>query len=919
MSMATLTILQLTGIFCAYLFITVGIPAFVFGRKLRGHSAAERFLLYFMTGNFYIMNLVFVLQLLKISYPITLILGMLIPAVVIRLVINKTPVRKITEDYIKYFRRLVGGQLGFKTASYHIFKSLGRQLARFWKWVGHFVIFRFFDCVLVAFLLLVLWWVYGHNLLSQYGYKASDLLVHNYWINALNDNNIFVAGVYPHGFHVLLYYLHAVFGIETFVLLRVFAFVQNVMLHLMLLLVLRLCCKSRYAAYAGTILFVISNYFRAHTYSRYYATLPQEFGIIFIFPAVYFLFAFFVARRQELKENPPEKKKKRRRIFSRKKKVEPEAAAITLDETPNTQPESEVQPSEEKKGLRRWLRRLRKKIRKKRQYPYSWVCLAGFCMSFSMTLAVHFYGTMIAGIFCIAIAIGYFFWIIRKNYFWSVMKAGLLSVAIAVLPMLLAFLGGTPLQGSLGWGMTIIMGDKNNTSEEESKEEEFTGAIYTVIELDELGIPSSVLQDGPYTFVYEGQQVTLYPYDGNDNIAYAIFWGENYEGQEDTIYPNNNIGNIGNGDNIDNIDNINNINNINNKNNVDNTADSTSFEEKKLSFEERLQQFLSRLEGFGKRVWKDFSEALSTNVLSLPENIEIEYVLYSFLALIGLGMFYLLFRQFSYGAMLISTGLYMFFLCFMMTAGEFGLPALMDSNRGSIYLSYSFPLAVTLLLDGVLYLPFFPWRNKVAKVTSHILNLLSLACVCFAVYYVVDNGQIREPRDPAGQEMNETVVCLTNIINTEKDFTWTIVSANDELRMGEDHGYHYETIVFLEEMEELEEDTMIRIPTPIVFFYIEKVPVDYNVPYENSGQSVSEEGAARILPANSGIGMYQGERRWVLMSRMYYWAEEFKKKYPDELEVYMETDDFVCYRLKQNPYRLYNFAIDYGYNNRYFR
>ena len=902
MSMVTLTILQLAGIFCAYLFVTVGIPAFVFGRKLRGRSAAERFLLYFMTGNFYVMNLVFVLQLLKISYPITLILGTLIPAVVIRFVINKTPVRKITEDYFKYFRRLVGGQLGFKTAFYQIMRSLGRQLARFWKWVGHFVIFRFFDCAMIAFLLVLLWWIYGRNLLSQFGYKASDLIVHNYWINALNDNNIFVAGVYPHGFHVLLYYLHAVFGIETFVLLRVFAFVQNVMLHLMLLLVLRLCCKSRYAAYAGTILFVISNYFQSHTYSRYYATLPQEFGIIFIFPAIYFLFAFFIARRQELKESSPKKKKKRHRLFFRKRKKEeeeePEAVVMTLDEVMDTQAESGEQSLEGKKGLRRWLLRLKRWVRKKRRYTNSWICLAGFCMSFSMTLAVHFYGTMIAGIFCIAIAIGYFLWFIRKKYFWSVIKAGLLSVTIAVLPMLVAFLTGTPLQGSLGWGMNIIMGEKSNTSTEEPAEQKFTGT-YRIVDPEDFGISSDVLQDGPRTFIYEGWQVTLYPIDGSDNIAYAVFEEKNYdEGQEDTMSPY---------DNTDSIDSI------------DNTVDSASFEEKKLSYGERLQQFLSRLEGFGKRAWKDFSDTLSTNVLSLPEGVEVEYVLYGFLALIGLGVFYLLVRQFFYGAMLISTGLYMFLMCFMMTADGFGLPALMDSNRGSIYLSYSLPLAAALLLDGVLYLPFFPWKNKVAKVTSHILNLFSLACVCFAVYYVVDTGQVREPRDPSGQEINEAVICLTNIISTEKDFTWTIVSANDELRMGEDHGYHYETIVFLEEMEEMRRNTMIRIPTPIVFFYIEKVPIDYNVVYENSGQSISEEGASRALPANSGIGMYQGERRWILMSRMYYWAEEFKKKYPDELEVYMETDEFVCYRLEQNPYRLYNFAIDYGYNNRFFR
>ena len=50
------------------------------------------------------------------------------------------------------------------------------------------------------------------------------------------------------------------------------------------------------------------------------------------------------------------------------------------------------------------------------------------------------------------------------------------------------------------------------------------------------------------------------------------------------------------------------------------------------------------------------------------------------------------------------------------------------------------------------------------------------------------------------------------------------------------------------------------------------------------------------------------------MSRYYYWAEAFRKLYPNEMTVYYETDEFICYRAEQNPYRVFNFAIDYGYN-----
>lgn len=261
-----------------------------------------------------------------------------------------------------------------------------------------------------------------------------------------------------------------------------------------------------------------------------------------------------------------------------------------------------------------------------------------------------------------------------------------------------------------------------------------------------------------------------------------------------------------------------------------------------------------------------------------------------------------------------STGLYMVFMCVLMASGTFHLPALMDSNRGSIYFSYSLPVALTFLLDGVLYLPVFALKNKVAKVGRVFVNFLSLACVVGAVYYTVTTDHMREPRTPSGQEINEAVTCLTSIIRGEEDFSWTIVSANDELRMGWDHGYHYETITFLQIMEGANPNAMIRIPTRVVYFFIEKVPIDYNVTYENSGQPVSREGALRDLPANSGIGMYQGEKRWIVMSRMYYWAQKFLELYPDEMETYMETDDFVCYRIEQNPYRLYNFAINYTYN-----
>ena len=54
------------------------------------------------------------------------------------------------------------------------------------------------------------------------------------------------------------------------------------------------------------------------------------------------------------------------------------------------------------------------------------------------------------------------------------MITGIISVFLAVLPMGIAFVGGTPLQGSLGWGLSVINGGKTDTSDDEQDESDST-------------------------------------------------------------------------------------------------------------------------------------------------------------------------------------------------------------------------------------------------------------------------------------------------------------------------------------------------------------------------------------------------------------------------------------------------------------
>ena len=874
MPMNLLTLVQILQIFAAYLFVSVCVPAFVLGRSLKSYRILERFMVYFMAGNFYIINLVYLLQLLKLSYPITLALGTFIPAVLARIALNRTPVRRNVRSWLRDMKKLSLGSMGSRTLMSRFYRAVRKELWEVWCFLCGVLKHHTVDCLLLAGFLVLLSWVYGTNYITAYGYKAFDLPVHNYWINSLEKNRIFVEGVYPYGFHCVLYYIHALFGFHTFTLLRLFGFVQTVMVHLILLFFLKLCCRSRYAAYLGTFLYVGSRYFSATTYDRFYTSLPQEFGMTFILPVVYFGFAFFVQRKQELdKEENPDAARMRhfpqlwkgvktlaRRIPWVREKMDtlewqapwtregtkvpalrlpwkpagsartgeaaasaavqsaPEAvqAAVAvlereeLPEQPEAAPDVPLPANAPRVPL--WKRWKDWRLQWHRSYLY----LVGFAMSFSMTLTVHFYGTMIAGLFCLAMAIGYFFRFIRREYFWNVVVTCFLSVTIALLPMLAAFIGGTPLQNSLRWGMNIIR---------ESQVEET--------------VPS---------------------------------------GEGETAVP---------------------------------SADPD------LTLGERLSNLKESVQKRWNTVMRALNQSLNTEVFTLSDPRYADWVIYGCIILSGLGVLMCIMRRYSYGAMLLSAGLYMLFMSILTTPQTFGLPMLIDMFRRRIYFAYSLPIAISLCADAILVVLCLPLKHK------FLLNGLSLLCVCLVVGNTMLTGQLRKPYVPDVLEMNEAITCMENILEMEEDYSWTIVSTSDEVQMGEGHGYHYETISFLKDMEGITDWSQmhIRIPTPVVYIFIEKIPLnyypwDYPIYYENSGQTISREGANRPLPEIKGNEMYKGEQRWILMSRMYCWAQAFQKLYPNEMDVYLESDQFICYRIEQNVNRLYDFAIDYDYNTR---
>ena len=737
MSMTMLTILQITAIFAAYLGVALVLPWIFFRRKFAAFRAPARVMAYLMIGNFYIINLVYLLQLLHISGRLTLIAGTLAPFVL-------TVALKYRGTFSLYFERWLrqavlffGGETGKKTFLLRTARKIKGLSARKYR---QKTIYDWIDILLTAGVVGLVLYMYGSNALYNYGYGASDVAVHNYWINEMGSNNIFVAGVYPFGMHCVVYYLHTVFAIPTYVVLRLFWLVQTLIIHMMLLYFLKLVCKSRYAPYIGTTAYIVSNVFYTDTYYRYYASLPQEFGMVFILPAAYFIIAFL-----------------RERMY------------VSVSEEQN--------PDHKKPNL----------------------YLVLFAISFSLTVTVHFYDTIVLGLFCVGIAVGFCFRCFQWRYLKRILLTGIIGILIAAFPMAAAYAMGKPLQGSIGWGMSIISGD---VTEDSGEITENSGEVVESVEMMETGRLLG-------------------------NIA------EKLRGIQGSIL-------------------------------------------------HKVQLYVTNGNAMAARI-----------------------VLGSIWVLFLIGILWLILRRVEYGAVLISTGIFMAALSVLLAAAELGIPQLMDSTRCSIYFAYGIGLMWSLVPDAVVYLLFLEKK----AIDWGALAALAASCVALML------TGIKQPARIMGYESNGAVICLTNIIR-EDEATWTICSANDERLMVGDYGYHYELITFLRRMETLDENTTIMIPTSTVYFFIEKVPIEYSglITTLKLTSRVSSEKAGERLSEKSGISAYQKEERLITMSRMYYWAQAFAELFPNEMEIYYESDEFICYRVKQNGYSLYNFAIDYGYN-----
>lgn len=804
MSMELTTIWELISVFCAYVLCSCLAPYIVFRRYLRKKSLSERILISVLLGNFYMINIVFIIFALHIPGTLSLYLFTLIPAVIAWVRINRPPLKRSAALLYNSVSRLFLGEAKIRTILsvllYQPRKGIKGCFRACWQhFTGHIA-----EWLMMLALLGFNVWYYGYQTVTTYIYGASDIIVHHRWINEMDNGTIFWHGIYPFGFHNVIYFLHHIFGFKTVSLLRVFGVVETLFIYLMLYLLLKKICRSRYIPFFGMFLFTLPDIFNFQATMRYQWALPQEFAMIFLYPCAYFLIQFFERKKSEINT---EKEFAEQRILY--------AWTAQYHILPSTR------------------------------------SLIFFAISFSLTLAAHFYITLIAVLLCVAIAIAYFPIVFHPRYFFSIALAGILSLCCAITPMAVGYAGGIELEGSLGWALSVIFPSSSEDTDKDASS-------------DASSESASIEKD-------------------KENAS-DINASENRTEQQ-TEYR---------------------------------TASFSvpAVSAASTSLTEAVSGLFSKLKSAGTFLYQKvfFFNGIASLFLGNAFNGQ-KWLLWFIRACEAGILWFLLMtvirRKFYYRNML-AMCIYLLFMITMISAIGLRLPAIMDVARSRIFLAYAVPVFGACIADMIYVILCRPFRYH------RLTELLPITLTLALTVATISEGKVKPLNIVYSLQPPSEMQCNYTIMENYPKKKWTIVTTTNSAEIIKKTGWHMELCTFLKKMNNYTPDSKVTIPTKYVFFFVEKKPLDFGAfssvtkELENNG-SISKSAAAKKA-TYKGDSVYESENRYILESKMYYWAKAFEQNYPKEFQVYYEDDSFICYRIVQNEYQLYNFAIDYGFN-----
>ncbi len=260
---------------------------------------------------------------------------------------------------------------------------------------------------------------------------------------------------------------------------------------------------------------------------------------------------------------------------------------------------------------------------------------------------------------------------------------------------------------------------------------------------------------------------------------------------------------------------------------------------------------------------------------------------------------------------LMSLILFYVFILILFGGDILHLPTLITVGRAAVFVDYMaavmFPIPIEVLYR-------FCEGSPALRKGHGALTFAAIAAIAAVTF---GGGHVKEPSLYYDVQTTGSAKTLYQIFRDYPDHSWTVVSTVDETSMVWNDGFHYELLDFLRAMENPERAVPVHIPTKYVFFFIEKRPIDYGSGvFLNENPPVRKEIRREDMEVELSLDTsepsdYYEKLRAPIMARAYAWAQEYQKHFPREMSVVYEDDEFIAYRLIQDPYYTNDLTIEY--------
>lgn len=271
-----------------------------------------------------------------------------------------------------------------------------------------FGIYRKSGEYILLFLVILFGMIYfSWGAFQVHSYGVYDVFLHHGWVNRMIEGEIFPNGIYPQGMHCFIYCLNALFGIRVYSIMMYLQCIHLLAFFLSAYILLREILHWRYSPVFVLCLYVTIFIAGSHSMYRLPLTLPMEFGL-----HTQFLCAAYLVRYIKDSGHAIEK-----RVILK----------CCWDEN-----------------------------------------LFLFMMALAASIASHYYTTIMAFIICASFAIFYIKKILRFQYLASLSVSVCCGCMIAIIPMIGGLAKGIPVEGSIGWALSVIDNNEHNEKKVES-------------------------------------------------------------------------------------------------------------------------------------------------------------------------------------------------------------------------------------------------------------------------------------------------------------------------------------------------------------------------------------------------------------------------------------------------------------------